>query len=168
MIAPPPPPGESCVRCGTAGVPLAPCSVHGVRQWSCTSEKGCRRRRARTGHAPLAGQPCQTYWGSHGCRRARGHSGKHRCDTGCHAVDQDGYDSAGFRWSLYGYDVDCFWCGVHPFEPHEPCCGLDADRAGETHHVGVPVPGDQDMPDSPHMIRIDSAALTIPPARPTS
>lgn len=28
-------------------------------------------------------EPCRAYWGTHACKRPRGHRGGHRCDRGC-------------------------------------------------------------------------------------
>lgn len=32
---------------------------------------------------------CRVYWGSHGCRKQRGHQGLCRCHTGCQLPDEN-------------------------------------------------------------------------------
>lgn len=34
-------------------------------------------------------RPCRVYWGSHGCRKQRGHLGKHLCQPGCGPAPTD-------------------------------------------------------------------------------
>lgn len=64
----------------------------------------------------VANQPCDVYWGSHGCSLKRGHEGNHRClsedgaeITGtdvCSEVDRNGWSMDGsFQWALYGDDA---------------------------------------------------------------
>jgi hypothetical protein len=44
---------------------------------------------------------CRVYWGTHGCRFARGHKGQHECD--CGAAPYYG------RWTrFYGEDTSLF------------------------------------------------------------
>ena len=31
--------------------------------------------------------PCRVYWGSHGCRKQKGHLGNHLCQPGCYIGD---------------------------------------------------------------------------------
>jgi hypothetical protein len=40
--------------------------------------------------------PCRVFWGSHGCRKQRGHLGRHLCQPGCPYPDQ---------YKLYGEDA---------------------------------------------------------------
>jgi len=42
--------------------------------------------------------PCRVYWGTHGCKKQRGHCGRHRCQSSCPRAEE--YQN----W--YGEDVD--------------------------------------------------------------
>jgi hypothetical protein len=44
--------------------------------------------------------PCRVYWGTHGCRKQRGHLGNHRCLAGC-PFPEDPY----YPYTLFGEDV---------------------------------------------------------------
>jgi hypothetical protein len=32
---------------------------------------------------PSLAEQCRVYWGTHGCKKRRGHPGPHRCTHGC-------------------------------------------------------------------------------------
>ena len=48
--------------------------------------------------------PCRTYWGSHACRKQRGHLGNHRCLHGCPHPEKP-VSPAVDHWTLYGEDA---------------------------------------------------------------
>lgn len=50
-------------------------------------------------------RPCRVYWGTHGCRKQRGHLGKHLCAPGCRPANE--YDLFYGEDALYGRNIPC-------------------------------------------------------------
>lgn len=43
---------------------------------------------------------CRTYWGTHQCRKARGHRGAHACEPGCPPPNAYTFGDDAGRWGL--------------------------------------------------------------------
>ena len=63
----------------------------------------------------MGNEDCRVYWGSHGCKRTRGHEGLHECDC-CECpdhvandglyIDEDGEETQCVAtWPYYGPDT---------------------------------------------------------------